>query len=140
MAKSGSTFFDSRNASSASSYQKECNAASPRRKCACAFSDPEVGNSTRPSCDSCALTLKVIVTARTNDRHIIYSPKSYPQITQIICGLLRSQSRQQGRAQSGQRGHERCCRAREQNSQQQQTERDVWKPAATLEQHRGNRE
>jgi hypothetical protein len=38
-----------RNASMASSYQKECRAATPRRKWAWAFADPEVGNSIVPN-------------------------------------------------------------------------------------------
>src|SRR4030095_14894402 len=62
--KSGSILVDSRNASSASSYQKECRAASPRRKCACAFSEPAVGNSTFPSCEVWALTADMKIASR----------------------------------------------------------------------------
>jgi len=50
--KCGSTVVDVRNASNASSYQNECSAARPRRKCCCACSEPEVGNSTSPNLDS----------------------------------------------------------------------------------------
>src|SRR2546428_2955602 len=50
--KSGSAFVAARKASRASSYQNECNAATPRRKWLCAWSEPEVGNSTLPSWDS----------------------------------------------------------------------------------------
>src|SRR5205085_6928428 len=67
--KSGSALVASRKASIASSYQKECSAASPRRKCSCAFADPDVGNSTRPSCD-CALTVTANKQTRINDFHI----------------------------------------------------------------------
>src|SRR5436853_7265174 len=52
---SGSAFVDSWNSSRASSNQKECNAATPRRKCAFAGSEPVVGKSTFPSFECCAI-------------------------------------------------------------------------------------
>jgi hypothetical protein len=49
MANLGSTCRAAANAWSASSYQNECSAATPRRNWACAPAAPEVGNSTTPS-------------------------------------------------------------------------------------------
>src|SRR4029079_16113639 len=54
MVQSGSSVRDARNWSSATSYQKECSAATPRRKFACAWFEQEVGKATVPSLSSLA--------------------------------------------------------------------------------------
>src|SRR6185295_3122265 len=54
MMQSGSIVLDSRNSSSATSYQKECSAATPRRKFACAWFEQEAGKATVPSLSSLA--------------------------------------------------------------------------------------
>src|SRR5688572_33287585 len=52
MAKFGSAFCASTNASRASSYSKECINSTPLMKCGCAAGDPDVGKSIVPSsCD-----------------------------------------------------------------------------------------